>query len=393
MRMKTLALSAFLLIATMVGAATYKTLHDFEDVNTGYWPYPGVILDQTGNLYGIASYGGADYVDGLIFKLVPSPGGWTYSVEYEFGLDDPAGQEPLGGLVMDEAGNFYGTNSYSPFPGSDCGTVFKLAPPNTVTVLHSFTGSDGCHPQANLSYSNEWLRGTTPSGGASGQGTVFLISTSGDSFQSYSFEKVEGTTPLGGLNSWNYGTTGAGGTNAVGNVYRLDPVKGLVGNHKFRVDGQAGYAPMGDLLTGYVGSQRAMYGTTSAGGRGNGGAVYQLTEREPNSDRWALKTLHSFTGVDGLNPWAGLSADPAGNLYGTTYNGGEWNCGTVFKLSPRESNRWKFTVVYSFKLDYDEHWDGCGPSSGVVIDAAGNLYGTTLTGGIWDTGTVYEITP
>ena len=397
MRTKALVACVFLLIsATTVGAATYKTLHSFDYPGSGdvYWPYPGVIFDQAGNLYGIASYGGGDYEDGAILELSPSPGGWTYNIVYQFEIDNPAGREPLGSLVMDEAGNFYGTNSYSDSPGSDCGTVFKFSPPHTVTVLHSFTGADGCTPQANLSYSNGWLRGTTVAGGTQGQGTAFTIATSGDPITVYSFEGTEGTSPLGGLNTWNYGTTNSGGRNGVGNVYRIDPVKGIVSKHTFRLDGQAGYAPMGDLLTAYAGNVRTMYGTTSTGGMGGGGTVYQLNEIEPNSDRWRLKTLHSFRGTDGRNPLAGLTADAAGNLYGTTFYGGQYDCGTVFKLSPRENSRWKFTVLYSFTgIDYSEHWDGCNPSGGVVLDAAGNLYGTTLYGGDQDIGTVYEIIP
>jgi uncharacterized repeat protein (TIGR03803 family) len=149
------------------------------------------------------------------------------------------------------------------------------------------------------------------------------------------------------------------------------------------------------LLNLYVGGVRTIYGTTSAGGVGGGGAVYRLTEIEPNSDRWAIKVLHSFSTGDtqGWEPQAGLTADAAGNLYGTTSRGGDTDsdCGTVFKLSPGNNNRWTYTVLYSF--DYNNLEDGCYPHGGIVLDAAGNLYGTTSEGGWYTYGTVYRIIP
>lgn len=392
MRVRALGVCALLLISSITFGATYKTLHSFSaDRSESYWPYSGVIFDPAGNLVGVAAYAGADYTDGAIFQLTPSQNGWNFVERYEFEIGNPAGQEPIGGLAIDEAGNLYGTTTFTD-GGWGCGSIFQMSPENSVTVLHYFQGADGCTPQANLRYSNGLLWGTTSDGGPANQGTVFSISTSGDPISTYSFKATQGAVPLGGFNVWNYGTTTSGGRNGAGNVYRVDPVKGLVGKHNFRFDGQAGFSPMGDLLTMNIGGVRTMFGTTSAGGLGGGGVVYQLTEIAPNSDNWRLRTLHSFFGLDGKNPLAGLSADSAGNLYGTASQGGAWGCGVVFKLSPAPNNRWKYSVVYSFN-DTGENWDGCYPSSGVAINSAGHLYGTTLNGGDEYLGTVYEIIP
>jgi uncharacterized repeat protein (TIGR03803 family) len=220
------------------------------------------------------------------------------------------------------------------------------------------------------------------------------MDTSGGSFHFDSFTGKKGSQPLSAVSLWGYGTTYSGGGKGQGDIYRLDPGKGLIRERSFKVDGNPGYAPMGDLLTLYVGGARTIYGTTSAGGVGGGGTVYRLTEIQPNSDRWRMHVLHSFTSGsgEGWAPMAGLTADSAGNLYGTTNRGGEggWDCGTVFKLSPGKMNKWTHTVLYSFDADQSE---GCQPTSGVVLDGAGNLYGTTLYGGDYNRGAVYEIVP
>ena len=383
-----------LLLASVTGAraGTYQTLHNFlVDGGDGSSPMAGLTFDKAGNLYGVAAYDGPDYTDGLVFKLSPSPRGWDYNIVYNFAYYEPVGREPMGGLVIDDAGVIYGTNSFSD-DDWECGTVFASSPSGWFP-LHTFTGPDGCVPKSNLRLSNGWLIGTTTGGGASGQGTLFFVDTASGSFYSYSFEKAEGTTPLGGFNIFFYGVTASGGTKGEGNVYRLG-ANGLVNKFSFGSNRQAGYAPMGDLLPAYVNGVRTMYGTTSAGGKGGGGTVYRLSENQQKPEQWQMSVLHSFSGADGKSPMAGLTSDASGNLYGTTSQGGDWGCGTVFKLSPGINNQFKFSVVYSFNpYNEDSGGDGCHPISGVVLDAAGNLYGTTEYGGWYIWGTVYEITP
>jgi hypothetical protein len=386
MRARAIVMCAFLLISSgAVGQATYKTLLSFDGFHYGDSPYAGLVADRAGNLYGVAAWG--QITQGTIFQLTPSQGGWTATQLYAFDPYQFEGGGPIGGLAVDGAGNVYGTTSDSHGPDGDCGTVFKLARSGSswdFSYLHHFYyGATGCHPEATLTYSKGRLRGTTINGGSKGQGALFSMDTSGGSFDSDSFSGITGR---------GYGTTYLGGGKGKGNIYLLNPQKGLTTKHSFRVEGSEGYFPVGDLLSLYVGGVRTIYGTTSAGGVGNGGAVYRLIETMPNSNQWRIKVLHSFSSTDGKGwaPLAGLTADAAGNLYGTNSKGGDWNCGSVYKLSPGRNNIWKHTVIYSFNPNT---WDGCYPTSGVVIDGAGHLFGTTMYGGDYTYGAVYEIVP
>jgi len=231
------------------------------------------------------------------------------------------------GLVQDAAGNFYGTTCCD---GSGFGTVFKLDPSGTVTVLYAFTGgADGGKPMAALVWDSAGnLYGTTSVGGASGQGTVFKL-TSGTETVLYSF------------------TGGADGS--------------------------------GPTITLTIDAAGNLYGTTEGGGSSGFGTVFKVDA----SGNYSL--LHSFTGVpDGNSPLAGVVLDAAGNLYGTTSNGGvtggecsTYGCGTVFKVDAANTE----TVLYSFKGGTSGSSDGAFPNAGLILDASGNLYGTTTEGG------------
>jgi uncharacterized repeat protein (TIGR03803 family) len=243
----------------------------------------------------------------------------------------PDGLNPVGTLVRDTKGNFYGTTSGGGDLSCDCGTVFRIDAAGKETVLHRFTGgADGANPLSGVIRDAAGnLFGTTTLGGASGYGTVFKVDNIGMETVLHSF------------------TGGADG---------MYPYAGLVPNG---VD---------------------LYGTTNLGGAFNYGTVFKL-------DKTGTETvLHTFTnGADGGQPVAGLIRDATGNLYGTTYSGGASNNGTVFKLDTTG----KETVLHSFTGG----WNGFGPFGGVVRDAAGNLYGTTNYGGALGHGTVYKITP
>ena len=402
MRANAILVCSFLLTSVInLMAGTYRELHAFDFNDYANTPFAGVVFDQAGNLYGVAAYG-LDYDEGTIFELIPSPGGWIYQARFEFfhGFPyeyDDLGSAPVGGLAIDEANNVYATNSQNGGQGG-CGTVFSLA---TETVIHYFSGPDGCDPESNLTYFNGRLWGTTKTGGLQGKGTVFSLETAGGgSFQSVSFLGATGRQPSGGINAWGYGVTYAGGGVGKGNIYKLDTHQGLINKRNFGPKWAAGYAPVGDLLAVYVGGVRTMYGTTSAGGIHGGGTVYRLTEIEPNSDRWRLTVLFAFSkgGPKGWSPRAGLVMDAGGNLYGTTFRGGNTgsDCGTVFKLSPTKWGAWTRTILHSFngKFDADNpEPEGCHPTSGVVLDRAGNLYGTTSEGGPLMGGVVYQIVP
>jgi uncharacterized repeat protein (TIGR03803 family) len=391
---KAVVVLTFLLFSiTGSQAATQRVLYSFTGGVDGGGPYSGVIFDPSGNLYGITQSGGV-YGRGTVFQLIPSAGTWTETVLYSFtgGTD---GEEPIGGLTIDEAGNLYGTASAGGDRSSGCGTVFTLARSEgswTFGVLHTFAGgNDGCSPGSNLRYYAGHVYGTTVYGGPSNQGAVFTLPTSGGSDNVIPFSRNNGYQPWGGINIWSYGTTFGGGKNGEGNVYQWAGHQQILVKHTFNSLAKPGYHPLGDLLTQDAGGVSSMYGTNYSGGVGGRGTAYRLTESQYHNDVWAISVLHSFSGPDGQGPGAGLVLDPAGNLYGTTVFGGTdaGLAGTVYKLAPGPKKKWTYTLLYSFT----DGIDGGEVYSGVVLDNAGNLYGTALSGGTDGWGVVYEVTP
>ncbi len=340
------------------GGWTETVLHSF-DYTDGSFP-DGLVFDSAGNLYGLAGGGGLhDY--GAVFELSKGQdGSWIETVLHSFD-GAPDGEGPFGSLVFDSAGNLYGTTSYggihdSCYPNY-CGAVFELSPREgggwTETVLHSFgNGSDGIYPQAGLVFDQSGnLYGTTYQGGIHGGGTVFELSPRG----------------------------GGGWAETV--------LRSLGG-------GTDGYWPSAPLIVDGAGN---LYGTTPYGGIHDTcgsttcGTVFEMSPREGGG--WTETLLHSFNfteeGTDGFSPLAGLVMDGAGNLYGTTGEGGIHFDGTAFELSPRDGGGYTERLVHSFGRDTD----GLLPFAGLVLDGAGNLYGTTDLGGIHEYGTAFVIAP
>jgi uncharacterized repeat protein (TIGR03803 family) len=408
----TVVLIVTLLLAPGAWAASkYKTLYKFKAGKDGSRPSAGVIFDQAGNLYG-TTYRGGTYDRGTAFRLAPDGnGGWKESVLHSFKAKD--GWRPTSAsLIFDSTGSLYGTTVY----GGDhkIGTVFQLSPNGdgswTESVLHSFDYTDpaGAYP-TNGSLVFDWsgnLFGTT-SYSSDSCGTVFQLTPNGDGSWTehvlHTFSGADGACPQGGLIfdalGNLYGTTSNGGGGncdfGCGTVFRLTPngdgswTESVL--HSFNDDGKDGTDPRGGLTFDPAGN---LYGTTGHGG-GSGscdfgcGTVFQLI---PNGDgSWTESVLHSFNfdGRDGYWPPAGLVLDPAGNLYGTTQQGGAYgDYGTVFKLKPTAKGGWKETVLHSFKNQL-----GAYPSSGLILDGHGNLYGTTVGDHSTTFGSVFEITP
>lgn len=331
-------------------------------------------------------------------------------------------------LISDGSGALYGTTAYGGnatcthggIP-SGCGTVFKLAPPLTAggawteTVLYSFTGgSDGGFPEAGLTFGNDGaLYGTTLAGGntncGSGCGTVFKLTpplTAGGAWIEtvlYTFTgSTDGAAPKAGLIMDDlgalYGTTMGSGTFGCGTIFKLIPpmTAGDVWTetvlHSFNCSD--GYLPRGKLISGADG---ALYGTTSLGGIfGEDGTVFKLTPPTTGSGAWTETVLDSFDGSDGSQPLSGLVMDRAGALYGTTSGGGPGGHGTVFKLTPplTAGDAWTETMLYSFNGG-----DGALPSASLIIGKSGALYGTTFEGGNITTvcgdgcGMVFKLVP
>jgi uncharacterized repeat protein (TIGR03803 family) len=418
------AVAAIALTSMGQAASTYQSIHHFTGAD-GAAPVGDLILDASGNLYGVATFGGSgtcfDSGCGAVFKLSKtSAGGWARTILYSFtGGND--GFFPDAGLVLDGSGNLYGTAAFG--GAYHYGVVFKLSPTAAGnwkrTVLHAFHyGEDGATPKGKLVFDAAGnLYGTTQAGGGTpNSGIVFELSpTTADSWREtvlYRFTgRSDGRNPIAGLvfdAAGNlYGTTQFGGDTSDGVVFELSP--NFSGGwtetvlHAFnRNDGEF---PEASVIFGASGN---LYGTTTIGGDltacgGFGcGVVYELS---PNSSGgWTETVLHAFErgpkangGYGGAESTTDLAVDAAGNLYGTTAFGGRAGvyAGVVFKLSPNSDGTWSEAVLHAF---YDNA-DGGYPNSGLTLDAAGTLFGMTNAGGNRTycggagCGVVFEITP
>ena len=386
------AIAITLLInAQPMNAQTEAVLYSFcsqQNCADGAYPYANVIMDKNGNLYGTTEKGGA-YGYGTVFKLSQGKGGaWTETVLYSFCLEQNCadGDGPYGSLAIDGAGNLYGTTYYGGVFGG--GTLFKLTPSGVESVLHRFAGCeiDGQNPNAGAIIDKEGnLYGTTNEGGPycniySG-GTVFKVTPAGEENLLFSFSGENGANPVAGLivgkNSDLYGTTYYGGAgNEDGIVFVVTPSGTEMILHSFTGTPGDGANPASNLVMDPEGS---LYGTTLNGGTDNFGAIFEIA----SSGKETL--LHSFTNSskDGANPYAGLIIDSAGNLYGTTFNGGAYGLGTAFETAPTGVERW----VYSFKSG-----GGANPYASLTVGKKGILYGTTVNGGVHGYGTVFKLT-
>jgi uncharacterized repeat protein (TIGR03803 family) len=325
-------------------------------------------------------------------RIAEAPSGYSYSVLYSFcsvgGTNCTDGNNPLAGLIQDAAGNLYGTTNIGG-ANAGSGTVFKIDNTGQETVLHNFSqnGTDGYQPSAGLIQDAAGnLYGTTSFGGVNNDGTVIKLDNTGQETVLHSFAGTDGSIPQAGLiqgAAGLYGTTRYGGTGASGGtVFSLDNTghETLLYSFCSAANCTDGNGPSAPLIQDAAG---ALYGTTKFGGAyfancgGGCGAVFKL-------DNTGHETvLYSFCPVagcaDGWQPVAGLIQDAAGNLYGTTVAGGANGFGTVFKLDSTGHE----TVLYSFcsVVRGNNCLDGIYPSGGLIRDAAGNLYSTTGGGG------------
>ena len=400
-----------------------KILWNFGNGTDGAVPTADLISDSQGNLYGTTSLGGIHLNKcggsgcGTVFQLSPRQGGgWTETILHSFG-NGADGQMPMGTLVADQQGNFYGTTtsggSHNNCSGSGCGTVFELSPRQgggwTETILHSFGGStDGKEPVGNLVVdTNGNLYGTTafggihPCSGGDGCGTVFELSPrqGGGWIETilHSFGQTgDGENPMAGLvidGQGNlYGTTYNGGIHQLGTVFELSPNQSggftEVVVHSFG-RGSDGTNPDANLI---IDSNGNLYGTTQYGGIHSQGTAFEMSPRQGGGFSETL--LHSFGNLvsnDGQNPIAPLAMDTDGNFYGTTFQGGIYFAGTAFELSPNGSGGWNEVMLRNFGNGID----GAYPAAGVLLDSAGHVYGTTELGGSSPSldGVVFEITP
>jgi len=423
-RPQRIALAALLLCSASIesradsGPWAFKTLHEFCLNRSKYcneWNFANgpLLRDANGDLFGSVYSWGSNtgrkprfFGDSIIYEL--SPAG-TYKALYEERCDGQfCGCPDNGGLIMDTAGNLYGTSHCGGYGGSE--HIFELMPPAggtgtwTKVMLHRFgsQANDGMTPNGSLVYRGESkgkpydgmspLYGTTQYGGAFNSGTVFrltfsrhkkawsekvLYSFCADDGQACNDGKIPMAAPILDATGNLYGTTLAGGSGGV--VYRLSSDAqdhwSETGLYSFCVsqDCADGAAPYGPVVMDSAGN---LLGTTVSGGAFGYGTVFLVEV----GNQWAEAVLHSFDpNPDGQNPYAGLYLDSAGQIYGTTTMGGPSQYGTVFRLGD------SFDVLYSFSMNNT----GYELQTPVMGDGAGGLLGT----GSALYGSVYHLTP
>lgn len=397
---------ALAVVATpAVQSQTFTVIHHFTDGGDGAYPISGLTIDAAGGFYG-TTFGGGSAGFGTIFRLKYSGSGWTLTPIYGFaGGND--GASPWGRVTIAQDGTLYGTTYQGTVDGCNgdgCGTAFHLTsspgiPKSALAyweegVLYRFTGgSDGGAPQGDIIFDQLGnIYGTTVFGGGSGCGVIYELTPSGDGWTEtvlYSAQNNgDGCGPFGGVLADRlgnlYGVFVGGGPHGYGSVYELSP-SGSSWTEQ-TVYGFSGGADGGLPAAGLIlDAYGNLYGTTRTGGTG-GGTVFELT---PVDGGWRFKTIYAFgNAYPGDGPWDKLVMDDAGNLYGTTWAGGAYLQGSVFELTPSQGG-WKYTSLH----DFTDGGDGALPRSSIVFDTNGNLYGTASVAGAYGYGVVWEITP
>lgn len=342
-------LVSVLLLVDLAWSGSYKVLHVFQ--KNSQIPSSGLIVDTAGNAYGTTAKGGFNNA-GTVYELSPTTG---YQIIYAFS-GHPDGRNPQGNLVIDSAGNLYGTTVYGGAftncnGGLGCGTVFELTPPKngglwTETILYSFSGGDdGSNPQAGVILdAGGNLCGTTGGGGSFEAGTVFQVTREPN-------------------NQWTQTVL-----------------------YTFMGNGADGGSPLGGLVIDPAGN---FYGTASKNGPLNGGVVFELFPSQ--GGEWTYEVIYAFDalfGPDGNSPATGLTFDGSGNLYGTTVLGGTFGFGTVFQLTNNQGS-WTENLLHNFAGGND----GASPLGSLVLDTSGNIFGTTQQGGgSQSLGTAFKLT-
>ncbi len=410
---------AMLCVLTMLATAglaqTFSVLHTFTGGSDGGNPTSGLTMDREGSLYGTTLDGGLGY--GTVFKLARAGSGWLITPIYNFHGTDGSG--PNARVVFGPDGNLYGTTSTG--GGGDCGlqgyagcgTVFRLQPPPsacksfscfwTETVIYRANQDNGGFPYGSVAFDQSGnLYATVFNGGPLDEGYVVELSPNGGYWNgtiihNFNVDDGDGASPDAGVifdASGNlYGTTFYGGPVNGGVVYELSPSgSGWTETilHGFATaDGIESTAPL------IFDAHGNLYGTTSDLGPENGGTIFELS---PNSGSWTFSIAWAFSdeGDGGAHPGGPVTFDANGNIWGTTGGTGCCGWGTIFELTPASGGGWQETVLYYF----EETGDGANPDTGLILDAQGNAYGTTLRGGNLSDcsdfpgcGVVWEFTP
>jgi uncharacterized repeat protein (TIGR03803 family) len=382
-------------IATGVLSTVVSFTGNFGAV-LGENPQAGLTRDTAGNFWGTTLNSGAS-PGGSVFRVNIASGALTTVVRFQEGLSNSRGNAPTGTLVSDAAGSLWGATSSG--SGTGGGTVYKLNPANaalTTVLVFAIASSDNSRPTGSLvndGAGSFW--GTTSQAGLSLLGSVFKVNATTAALSTPVLftgtgGSARGALPLAGLANdglgFLWGTASDGGTGNNGTVFKVNIATGaltIVADFTGNTGAALGDNPACQLLNDGAGN---MWGTTRQGGVNNAGTVFRI-----NRATGAFTTVVQFTGTSGAargsSPWAGLSSDGAGNVWGTTNQGGASGFGTVFKINRLSG---VLTTVIEF-TGLTGAIRGSNPRSSLTLDGAGNFWGMTNAGGTADLGTVFRV--
>jgi uncharacterized repeat protein (TIGR03803 family) len=406
-------LFALLIFPLLVAQAqhNFRVLHAFGSGNDGAGVWDSVTIDTRGNVYGTTSGRGL-YGGGVVFRLAPGQHArWKETILHAFPSSGDDGGGPFGGVLLGASGTLYGTTQS--LGAHDRGVAFSLTPDNgrwQERILHSFCSKRNCDdggvPWGNL------IAGA--SGSLFGTGYVaFELTPDAKSWTDTTLHDFTGNNgdgsgpqagPIRDVAGNLYGTTlyGGGGpicADGCGTVWELEPFASDDASgekawkedilHRFGFSADNGAFPsLGQLA---MDSEGNLYGA-AGGGKLPYGVVFKVARVTGGSSvKWRETILYNFTGgADGDGPGGGVILDSAGNLYGTTIAGGssDCGCGVVFKLSPQTDGAWKYTLLHTFAGS-----DGAQPDANLTLAPDGKLYGTAATGGANGGGVVFQLTP
>ena len=406
-----IAVVAIMVITMAVTAQgqSFQVIYNFTGGQDGAYPSSGLTIDPADNIYGTTFSGGTGVGYGTVFSLSNNGSSWILRPLHQFaGGTDGAG--PAGRVVIGPDGALYGSTAaggggacvlMNGYHG--CGTVYQLRPPARApatviyswisNVLFSFSGSNGSYPQGDLTFDNSGnIYGTAINGGSAGWGLIYSLTRSNGRWTENTLYQAQGNGdgeyPWGGVvfdRSGNlYGTFSQNGPNNYGSVFKLSPSGS--GWTESTIHGFTFHGGDGAIPQGglILDGSGNLWGTTVHDSTG-GGTVFELT---PSGSNWTYNFIYELAGGIDLGPYDKLLMDSAGNLYGTTYGDGQYGYGSVFKLT-RSGSGWSFASLH----DFTGGGDGANPFCRLAVDSGGNLYGTTFGGGANGKGVIFQITP
>jgi hypothetical protein len=387
------------------GGPILQTPLAYFDNSNGQGLYGDVIFEENGNLYGTASLGGTSN-GGTVYEIVNSGGTYAVSPTVLANLTSAiSGDYPATGLIADSSGDLFGVTE-SGGPGGD-GTVFEIVNTSTgfaatPTVLASFSSDTGGNPQGGLTMDSHGdLFGTTYLGGAGGAGTVFEILNTSTGYAATptvlaNFDNSTlGGFPVGGsllidpTTGDLFGTTTQGGSGGAGTVFEIVNTATGYASTPILLASFDGGALGGDPETGLtMDANGDLFGTTLTGGSSNDGVIFEIVNTSTGYASAPI-VLVSFNGTDGANPYGNLNVDANGDLFGTTSTGGPNGfSGTAFELVYNNGTYASTPItLVGFNVT-----NGDGPLGGLTTDASDNQFGSTYNGGYYGDGVVYGVT-